>query len=131
MAPCGVLGQEARLGARIEHRPLFPGLDAQSLIVLKLMGLHLPPERSEISPRPWALCLWQPSSFLDRWARAEEAESIGGEEEVQIGEMVAVIGWKTTWSRQTKAGAKKEEEAWILTSPTHPSPVGPQSGQTG
>ena len=131
MAPCGALGQEAKLGARIEHRPLFPGLDAQSLIVLKLVGLHLPPERSEISPRPWALCLWQPSSFLDWWARAEEAESIGGEEEVQIVEMVVLIRWKMTWSGQTEAGVVKEEEAWIVTSLARPSPVGPQEGRTG
>ena len=92
------MGQEARPGARIERRTLFLGHGAQSLITLKLVGLHLPPKRSEISPHPWALCLWQPFSFLDRWARAEEAESIGGEEEVWIVEMMVVVRWKTTWS---------------------------------
>ena len=126
MAPCGALGQRARPGVQVEHQPPFPGLDAQSSIVLKLVGLRLPPEGSEVSPRPWAPCLWQPSSFLDRWARANEAELIGGEEEVQIVEMVAVIGWKTTWSGQTKAGAEEEEEARIVT-----SPVGPQEGRIG
>ena len=125
MAPHEALGQEAKPRVQVEHRPPFPGLDAQSSIVLKLMGLHLPSQRSEISPCPWAPCLWQPSSFLDQWARAEKAESIGGEKEVQIVEMVAVIGWKTTWSGQTKAGAEEEKEAWIVT-----SPVGPQEGRT-
>ena len=43
-------------------------------------------------------------------------------------EMIAVIGWKMTWFEQAKAGVE-EEEAWIMTSPTHPSPVGPQSGR--
>ena len=92
--------------------------------------LHLPPERSEISPHPWAPCLWEPSSFLDRWAWAEEAESSGGEEEVWIVEIMAVIEWKTTWSGQAEAGVE-EEEAWIVTSSVHPSLVGPQLGQTG
>ena len=83
------------------------------------MVLHLPPERSEISPHPWAPCLWEPSSFLDRWAWAEEAESIGGEEEVWIVEIMAVIEWKATWSGQAEAGVE-EEEAWIVTSPVGP-----------
>jgi len=82
MAPRGALGQGAKPEAQVEHQPPFPGLNAQSSIVLKLVGLRLPPEGSEVSPRPWAPCLWQPSSFLDRWARAEETESIGGEKEV-------------------------------------------------
>ena len=89
------------------------------------MGLHLPPERNEISPHPWAPCVWQPSSFLDRWACVEEAESIWGEEEVWIVEIMVVIEWKTTWSGQAEAGVE-EEEAWIVTSPMHPSPVGHQ-----
>ena len=109
MAPCGALGQEARLGAQIECRSLFPGHGAQSLIALKLGGLHLPPERGEISPHPWAPCLWQPSSFLGRWARAKKVESIRKEEEVWIMEMMAVIGWRTTWSGQAEAGLEEEE----------------------
>ena len=124
MAPRGALGQETRPGTRIERRPLFPGHGAQSLIALKLVVLHLPPERSEISPHPWAPCLWEPSSFSDRWARAEEAKSIGGEEEVWIVEIMAVIEWKATWSGQAEAGVE-EEEAWIVTSSMRPSPVSP------
>ena len=84
------MGQEARLRARTEWRLLFLGPGARFLIVLKLVGLHLPSERSEISPHPWALCLWKLSSFLDR--QVEE------EEEVWTAEMMAVIGWKMTWS---------------------------------
>ena len=106
MAPRGALGQKAKPEAMIECRPLFPGRGAQSLIALKLVGLHLPPERNEISPHPWAPCVWQPSSFLDRWACVEEAESIWGEEEVWIVEMMAVVRPKTTWSRQAEAGVK-------------------------
>ena len=68
-------------------RLLFLGPNARFSIVLKLVGLHLPPKRSEISPYPWALCLWKPSSFLDR--QAEE------EEEVWTVEMMALIRWKT------------------------------------
>ena len=43
-------------------------------------------------------------------------------------EMMAVVGWKTTWSRQAEVGVE-EEEAWIVTShdkglrtPKSPSP---------
>ena len=68
-------------------RLLFLGPNARFSIVLKLVGLHLPPKRSEISPSPWALCLWKPSSFLDR--QAEE------EEKVWTVEMMALIRWKT------------------------------------
>ena len=91
------------------------------------MRLHLPPEKSEISPHPWALCLWKPSSFLNRRARAKEAKSTGKEKEVWTEEMMAAIGWKMTWSEQAEAGVK-EEEVWIVASPVHPSPVGPQLG---
>ena len=129
MAPRGALGQEAKPGARIKHQPLFLGHGAQPLITLKLVGLHLTPERSEISPHPWASYLWQPSSFLGRWARAEKAESIGGEEEVWIVETMAVVGRKTTWSGQAEAGVE-EKEAWIVTSPMHPSLDGSQLGRT-
>ena len=125
MAPRGALGQETRPGTRIERRPLFPGHGAQSLIALKLVVLHLPPEKSEISPYSWAPCLWQLSSFLDQWARAKEAESSRGEEEVWIVEIMAVAGRKMTWSGQAKVGVE-EEEAWIVTSPARPSPIRPQ-----
>ena len=64
---------------------------------MKLVRLYLPPERSEISPHPWALCLWKPFSFSDRRARVEETESTEEEEEVWTVEMIAVIGWKMTW----------------------------------
>ena len=109
-------------------RLLFLGPGARFLIVLKLVGLHLPPERSEISPHPWALCLWKPSSFLNRRARADEARSVEGEEEVWTVEMMALIGWKMTWSKQAEAWVE-EEEAWIMASLVRPSPVGPQLGQ--
>ena len=79
-------------------RLLFLGPGARFLIVLKLVGLHLPPERSKISPHPWALCLWKLSSFLDRRVQAKEVESTKEEEEVWTMEMMAVIGWKMTWS---------------------------------
>ena len=82
MAPREALGREAKPRVQVEHRPLFPDLDAQSLIALKPTGFHLPFERSEISPHQWGPSLWQPSSFLDRWARAKKAWSIEGEEEV-------------------------------------------------
>ena len=49
------------------------------------------------------------------------------EEEVWTMEMMAVIGWKTTWSEQAEAGVE-EEEAWIVTSQVRHSPVGPQLG---
>ena len=67
---------------------------------------------------------------MDRRARAEEAESIEEEEEVLTVEMMAMIGWKMTWSGQIKAWAE-EEEPWVVTSPTHPSSVSPQLGQIG
>ena len=92
MAPRGALGQEARPGALTEWRPLFLGPGARFLSVLKLVRLHLPPERSKISPRPWASCLWKPSSFSDRRAQVEEAESTGKEEGVWTEEMMAAIG---------------------------------------
>ena len=82
MAPRGALGQEAKPRAQTKWRPLFLGPGARFSIVLKLVTLHLPPESSEISLYPWAPCLWKPSSFSDRRARAEEAESTGKEEEV-------------------------------------------------
>ena len=41
-----------------------------------------------------------------------------------------MIGWKITWSEQAEAGVE-EEEAWIVTSPVHPSSIGPQLGRTG
>ena len=65
---------------------------------------------------------------MDRRARAEEAESIEEEEEVLTVEMMAMIGWKMTWSGQIKAWAE-EEEPWVVTSPTHPSLVDPQLGR--
>ena len=88
--------QGARLEAQIVWRLLFLGPSARFLVVLKLVGLHLPLKRSEISPHPWALCLWKPSSSLDWWAWAEEAESAEEEEEVWTVEMMASIGWKMT-----------------------------------
>ena len=104
MAPRGALGQEARPRPRTEWRPPFLGPGAWFLIVLKLVRLHLPPERSKISPHPWAPCLWKPSSFLDRRARVEEVESIEEEEEeVWTVEMMAMIGWKMTWFEQAEA----------------------------
>ena len=109
-------------------RLLFLGPSARFLIVLKLVGLHLPPKRSEISPHSWALCLWKPFSFLNRRARADEARSTEGEEEVWIVEMMALIGWKMIWSKQAWAWVE-EEEAWIMASPVCPSLVGPQSGR--
>ena len=54
----------------------------------------------------------------------------GGEEEVRIVEITAVMGWKMTWSAQAEAGVE-EEEAWIVTSLAHPSSVNPQLGLTG
>ena len=72
--------------------------------------------------------IWKPFFSLDRQVRVEEAESIGEEEEVWTGEMMVVIGWKITWSGQIEAWAE-EEEAWIVTSPVHPSPIGPQLGR--
>ena len=93
------------------------------------MGLLFPLGTSEISPHPRAPCPWKPSSFLGRWARAEEARLIVKGEEVRIVGMMAIVGWKITWSGQAKARVE-EEEAWIVTSPTRPSLVGPQLGRT-
>ena len=106
-------------------RNLFLGFGARFLIVLKLVRLYLPPERSEISPHPWALCLWKPSSFLNRWARADEVGSAKGEEEVWTVEMMALIGWKMTWSEQAEAWVEEEED-WIVASPACPSSIDPQ-----
>ena len=113
--------------AQIVWRLLFLAFGARFLVVLKLFELHLPPERSEISPHPWALCLWKPSFFSDRRARAEEAESVEEEEEVWTVEMMALLGWKMTWSEQAEAWVE-EEEAWIVASSVRPSLVGPQLG---
>ena len=115
--------------ARIVWRLLFLASGARFLVFLKLFGLHLPPERSEISPHPWALCLWKPSFFPDRRARAEETESVEEEEEVWTVEMMALIGWKMTWSEQAEAWVE-EEEAWIVAVSARPSLVGPQLGRT-
>ena len=104
-------------------RLLFLRPGARFLIVLKLVGLHLPPERNEISPHPWALCLWKPSSFLDRWARTNEAGLAEVEEGVWTMEMMASIRWKMTWSEQAEAWVE-EEEAWIVASLARPSPIG-------
>ena len=95
---------------------------------MKLVELHLPPERSEISPHPWALCLWKPFSFLDRRARVDEARLAEGEEGVWTVEMMALIEWKITWSEQAEAWVE-EEEAWTVASPRRPSPVDPQLGR--
>ena len=46
------------------------------------------------------------------------------EEDVWTVEMIALIGWKTASSEQAEAWVEKEE-AWIVASPTCPSPVGP------
>ena len=105
----------------------FLGPGARFLIVLKLVELHLPPKRTKISPHPWALCLWKPSSFSNRRAWAEEARSTEKEEEVGIVEMMAVSGWKKIWSEQAEAGVE-EGKAWIVTSLARPSPVSPQLG---
>ena len=130
MAPCGVLGQEAKPRARIGHRPLSSGLDAQSLIAFELAGLHFPLEMCETSPHPLALYPWNSSSFLGWWAQAEEVELIGQEQEVWTGERVAVIGREKTWFEQAEAMVK-EEEGWIVTSLEHPSPAGPQLSRIG
>ena len=41
--------------------------------------------------------------------------------------MMALIGWKMTWSEQAEAWVE-EEEAWIVASSVRPSLVGPQLG---
>ena len=120
--------QEARLGARTGGRLLSLSPGARFLIVLKLVRLHPPPKRSETYPHPWALCLWKPSSFLDRRTRVKEAESTEEEEEVWTEEMMAMIGWKMTWYKQAETWVE-EEEAWIVTSPARPSPIDPQLGR--
>jgi len=40
---------------------------------------------------------------------------------------VAVIEKEKTWSKQAEA-VGEEEEGWLMTSLTHPSPASPQSG---
>ena len=60
---------------------------------------------------------------MDQRAQAEQAESIGEEEEVWTVEMMVMIGWKMTWSGQTETWAE-EKEAWIVVSPARPSPIG-------
>ena len=66
---------------------------------------------------------------MDRRAQVKEAKSIEEEEkEVWTVEMMAVIGWKMTWSEQAEARVKKEE-VWIMASPVRPSLVGPQLGR--
>ena len=114
----GALGQEARPEARIVCRLPFLGPGARPLIALKLVELHLPPERSGISPHPQVPFLWKPSSFLD-W-RVEEEEEV----------WMATMGWIMTWSRQVEAWAEKEE-AWAVISSAHPSSAGPRLGQEG
>ena len=124
MAPRGALGQQAKPQARIEHRPLCPSLDAQSLVAFELAGLHPSLEMCETSPNPLAPYPWKSSSSLGRWAQAEEVKSIGQVQEVWIGERVAMIGKEKTWSEQAEA-VGDEEEGWIVTSLAHPSPAGP------
>ena len=94
--PHGALGQEAKHWARIGHRPLSPGLDAQSLTVFELAGLRPPLERIEISPRLLALYPLNSSSSLGRWAQAEEAKWIGEGQEVLVGEIVTATGKENT-----------------------------------
>ena len=60
---------------------------------------------------------------MDWQARAKKAESTEEEEEVRTVEMIAVTGWKMTWSEQAEAWVE-EEEAWIMASPARPSPIG-------
>ena len=95
-APRGALGQEAKHWAQIGHRPLSPGLDAQSLTVFELAGRCPPLERSEISPRPLAPYPWNSSSSLGQWAQVEETEWIGEGQEVWVGEIVTAIGKEKT-----------------------------------
>ena len=90
-------------------RLLFLRPGARFLIFLKLVEIHLRPEWSEISPHPWALCLWKPSSFLDRRAQTDEAGLAEGEEGVWTVEMMALIGWKMTWFEQAEAWVEEEE----------------------
>ena len=122
------MGQEARPGARTDWRLLFLGPGARFLVVSKLVGLYLPPGRSETSPHPWDLYLWKPFSFLDQRAQAEEAESTEEEEEVWTVEMMAVTGWKMTWYEQAEAWVE-EKEAWIVASSARPSPASLQLGR--
>ena len=130
VAPHEALEQEAKPGAQVGHRPLFCGLDAQSLVAFEPAGLHLSLERSETSPHPLALYHWNSSSSLGQWTQAEEAKSIGEEQEVWIRETVAAIGREKTWSEQVEA-VVEEEEDWIVTSLVYPSPAGPQLGRIG
>ena len=64
------------------------------------------------------LSLWKTSSFLGRQAKQE------GEV------LMAAIGRMMTWSKRVRAW-KGEGEAWVVTSPAHPSPAGPQLSQKG
>ena len=112
---------------QIEYRPLCPILDAKSLFAFELAGFRLPFEMCETFPHPLVLYPWNSSPSFGRWAQAKEVESIGQEQEVWIGEMVATIGWGKTWSEQAEAMAE-EEEAWIVTSLVPPSLTGPQLG---
>ena len=124
MAPRGALGQVAKHSARIEHRSLSPGLDARSLTVFKLAGLRPPLERIGISPHPLVPYPWDSSFSLGRWAQADKAKLIGEEQEVWVGEIVAVTEKEKAYSGH--AGAVVGElEHWIATFPVHPSPVDP------
>ena len=120
----GALGQKAKHWAQIGHRPLFPGLDAQSLTVFELAGLHPLFKRSGISSRPLAPYPCHSSSSLVRWAQAEEAEWIGEGQEVSVGEIVTA-----TRKEKTKSGLAGavvgELEHWTATFPAHFSLTGP------
>ena len=94
--PHGALGQEAKHWARIGHRPLSPGLDAQSLTVFELVGLRPPLKRCGISPRPLAPYPCNSSSSLGQWAQAEEAVWIGEGQEVLVGEIMTMTGKEKT-----------------------------------
>ena len=94
--PHGALGQEAKHWARIGHRPLSPGLDAQSLTVFELVGLRPPLKRCGISPRPLTPYPCNSSSSLGQWAQAEEAVWIGEGQEVLVGEIMTMTGKEKT-----------------------------------
>ena len=125
MAPRGALEREAKHLARIGHRSLSPGLDARSLTVFELAGLRPPHERIGISPHPLVPYPWDSSFSLGWCAQAEEAELIGKEQEVWVGEIVAVIGKEKTYSGQAEA-VVGELEHWIMAFPVHPSSADPQ-----
>uniref|UniRef100_A0A7N2RAQ7 Uncharacterized protein n=1 Tax=Quercus lobata TaxID=97700 RepID=A0A7N2RAQ7_QUELO len=96
MAPHGALGQEAKHSTQIGHQSLSLGLDARSLTVFELAGLHRSPERIGIFPHPLLPYPWDSSFSLSQWAPVEEAELIEEEQEVWGREIVA-----TTWKRRT------------------------------